>query len=199
MNYFIFAITYAIAATLQPGPFQAYILSQTLTKGFKKTFHIAFAPIISDVPILTLIFILLTNLPPSFINILRIMGGLFLFYLSYKTFLTWKNYSQAEIIDSSISTFFNAVLVNLLNPNPYIGWSLIMGPTVLEIWEKSPVIAISFVLCFYFTIVVGTMGIILLFSYTRSMGPKISRALLGVSAIGLFIFGSFQIYRAFLN
>ena len=110
MNYIIFALNYALAATLQPGPFQAYIISQTLKKGWRKTLYIAFAPLFSDIPILILIFFILTNLSPSFINVLRIIGGLFLFYLTYKTYLSWKNYSYTEEYENSIGTFFNAVL-----------------------------------------------------------------------------------------
>ena len=195
MNYILFALTYALAASLQPGPFQAYIISQTLKKGWRKTFYIAFAPILSDIPILILIFFILTNLPPSFINILRIIGGLFLFYLTYKTYLSWKNYLYTEEYKNGVGTFFNAVMVNLLNPNPYIGWSLVMGPTVLEIWGKSQGLAFAFIISFYITLVVSTMSIILLFSFARSIGPKISRTLLGISAIGLFLFGFYQIYR----
>ena len=195
MNYILFAITYALAAALQPGPFQAYIISQTLKKGWRKTFYIAFAPLISDIPILILIFFILTNLPPNFINVLRIVGGLFLFYLAYKTYLTWKNYSYAEQYEDGIGTFINAVMVNILNPNPYIGWSLVMGPTVLEIWSKSQPLAFTFVLTFYFAMVSLTMGTIFLFSFARLVGPKVSRTLLGISAIGLFIFGFYQIYR----
>lgn len=195
MNYIFFALTYALAAALQPGPFQAYIVSQTLIKGWRKTFYIAFAPLISDIPILILIFFILTNLPPNFINILRIIGGLFLFYLTYKTYLAWKHYTFSEKNKNGIGTFFNAVMVNILNPNPYIGWSLVMGPTVLELWTKSQSLALTFIFIFYFAMVSFTMGTIFLFSFARSMGPKISRTLLGISGIGLFLFGFYQIYR----
>jgi len=195
MNYLIFAITYALAASLQPGPFQAYIISQTLTKGWKKTFYIAFAPLIGDIAILILIFIILTNLPPYFINILRLIGGVFLLYLTYKTYLAWKHYTFSEKNENGIGTFFNAVMVNILNPNPYIGWSLVMGPMVLEIWSNSPPLALTFIFTFYFAMVSFTMGTIFLFSFARSLGPKISRILLGISAIGLFLFGFYQIYK----
>ena len=195
MNYIIFALTYALAASLQPGPFQAYLISQTLKNGWRKTFHIAFAPILSDIPILILIFFILTNLPPSFINILRIIGGLFLFYLTYKTHLSWKYYFYTEEYKNCIGTFLNAVIVNLLNPNPYIGWTLVMGPTVLELWGNSQGLAFTFIISFYITLVISTMSIILLFSFARSIGPKISRTLLGISSIGLFLFGLYQIYK----
>ena len=196
MNYYIiFGITYALAASLQPGPLQTYIISQTLTKGWKATITTAFAPIISDIPIFIIVFFLLTNLPPTFINVLRIIGGLFLFYLSYNTFLSWKYYSNNNKNSKSIGTFFKAVLVNLLNPNPYIGWSLIMGPIAIEAWNKSPSLAITLVSCFYLTMILSLIGTIFLFSFARSIGPKISRALLGLSSIGLFIFGLYQLYR----
>jgi threonine/homoserine/homoserine lactone efflux protein len=196
MNYYIiFGITYALAASLQPGPLQTYIISQTLTKGWKATITTAFAPIISDIPIFIIVFFLLTNLPPTFINVLRIIGGLFLFYLSYNTFLSWKNYSFNDKDSTGIGTFFNAVLVNLLNPNPYIGWSLIMGPIVIEAWNITHSFAITLVISFYLTMVLSLIGIIFIFSFARSIGPKISRALLGLSSIGLLIFGLYQFYK----
>ncbi|MBU0528575.1 LysE family transporter [bacterium] len=193
--YILFGITYALAAALQPGPLQTYIISQTLNKGWKATIATAFAPIISDIPIFIIVFFLLTKLPPTFLNVLRIIGGLFLFYLSYRTFNSWKHYSYNNNNGNSIGTFFNAVLVNLLNPNPYIGWSLIMGPMVLEAWNKTPSFAITLVVCFYLTMIISLIGLIFLFSYARSIGPKISRSLLGLSSIGLFIFGIYQLYR----
>ena len=111
MNYIFFALTYALAAALQPGPFQAFIISQTLTKGWRKSFYIAFAPLISDIPILILIFFILTSLPPSFINALRLVGGFFLFYLAYKTYLSWKNMEGYDIVSDSYSMELLVVLV----------------------------------------------------------------------------------------
>ena len=34
LSYLIFGITYAFAAAVQPGPFQTYIISQTLNRGW---------------------------------------------------------------------------------------------------------------------------------------------------------------------
>ena len=52
--YLIFGITYGFIAGVQPGPFQTYIISQTIKRGWKQTLPASFAPIISDGPIFIL-------------------------------------------------------------------------------------------------------------------------------------------------
>ena len=82
LNYLIFGISYAFAAAVQPGPLQTYIISQVLKKGWKASIPLAFSPIISDIPISILTLYLLSNVPDIFVNGLRIIGGLFLFFLA---------------------------------------------------------------------------------------------------------------------
>ncbi|MBK7455571.1 MAG: hypothetical protein IPJ46_18150 [Anaerolineales bacterium] len=41
-------IGYGLAAASQPGPFQTYLISQTLTRGWKRTLPAALAPLVSD-------------------------------------------------------------------------------------------------------------------------------------------------------
>ena len=137
LSYLIFGIVYAFAAAVQPGPLQTYIISQTLKKGWRSTLPTAFAPVISDGPILILVLFLLSTIPDNFIVILRIGGGLFLLYLGYRAFKSWQEFDADKTIsnESSQQTLFKAVFINLLNPAPYLGWSLIMGPLFLEVWR----------------------------------------------------------------
>ena len=86
LKYLIFGITYAFAAAVQPGPFQTFIISQTLKKGWRSTLPATFAPVISDGPILILVLFLLNIVPDNFIIILRIGGGFFLLYLGFNAF-----------------------------------------------------------------------------------------------------------------
>ena len=90
ISYLFFGITYAFAAAVQPGPLQTYIISQTLKKGWRSTLPAAFAPVISDAPILLLVLFLLSNVPDKFIVILRIGGGMFLLYLGINAFNSWR-------------------------------------------------------------------------------------------------------------
>ncbi len=196
LSYLIFGITYAFAAAVQPGPLQTYIMAQTLKRGWRSTLPAAFAPLISDIPILLLVLFLLKNVPDNFTVFLRIGGGLFLLYLGINAFLSWKKYDVEKDIEteSGEQTLFNAVVVNLLNPALYLGWSLIMGPLFLEGWALAPANGIAMVIGFYLTMIITLLGIIFLFSFARKLGPKVTKILLGLSAVFLFAFGIYQLY-----
>ena len=45
----------------------------------------------------------------------------------------------------------NAAIVNVLNPNPYLGWSLVMGPLFLHAWQEVPRNAAALLVGFYTT------------------------------------------------
>ena len=196
LSYLIFGITYAFAAAVQPGPLLTYIISQTLKKGWRSTLPAAFAPVISDIPILIVILFLLSTMPDSFIFILRIGGGLFLLYLGFRAFKSWQEFDADQTIlnESGQQTLFNAVFVNLLNPAPYLGWSLILGPIFIEGWKLAPINGIAMVIGFYVTMILTLAGIIILFGFARKMGPKVSKILLGLSSIVLFAFGIYQLW-----
>jgi len=196
LSYLIFGITYAFAAAVQPGPLLTYIISQTLKKGWRSTLPAAFAPVISDIPILILILFLLSTMPDSFIFILRIGGGLFLLYLGFRAFKSWQEFDADQTIlnESGQQTLFNAVFVNFLNPAPYLGWSLILGPIFLEGWKLAPINGIAMIIGFYATMILTLAGIIILFGFARKMGPMVSKILLGLSSIVLFAFGIYQLW-----
>jgi hypothetical protein len=42
-------------------------------------------------------------------------------------------------------------------------------------------------------------GIILLFGLARELGPKVNRALIGISAIALFLFGLYQLWLGIIG
>lgn len=196
ISYLIFGMTYAFASAVQPGPLQTYIISQTLKRGWLSTLPAAFAPVISDIPILALVLFLLSNIPEGFIVILRIVGGLFLLYLGFLAFKSWKEFNASQAIsdESGQRTLLNAVFVNLLNPAPYLGWSLIMGPLFLEGWKADPMNGIAMIAGFYLTMVLTLAGIIILFGFAQKLGPKVSKNLIGISSIALFGFGIYQLW-----
>lgn len=196
LSYLILGITFAFASAVQPGPLQTYIISQTLKKGWRSTLPTAFAPLLSDGPILILVLYLLSTVPDNFIVFLRIAGGIFLLYLAFRAFKSWKEFDANETIsnESSQQTLFKAVFINLLNPAPYLGWSLIMGPLFLEGWRIEPAYGIALIIGFYTTMIITLSGIIILFGFARKLGPQVSKILLGISAIVLFAFGVYQLW-----
>jgi threonine/homoserine/homoserine lactone efflux protein len=196
LRYLAFGITFAFAAAVQPGPFQAFLLAQALSRGWRRTLPAAFAPLLSDGPIILLVLLVLTHVPDWLVTLLQGLGGLFLLYLAFGAWKTWRHYAALQAVPPSgrQQTLLKATLVNLLNPNPYLGWSLVMGPLLLKGWAESPAHGIALLLGFYVTLVACTLGLILLFAGARSLGPKVARALVGLSALALAAFGLYELW-----
>ena len=196
MFYLLLGMTYAFAAAIQPGPFQGYLISQILSKGWRRTLPAAFAPLLSDGPIIVLVVILLSRIPGWFINVLQCAGGIFLLYLAVDALKAWKNYNTETVIHSSSSrqSVMQAAVVNFLNPGPYLGWSLVMGPLLLKGWRETPVNGIALLAGFYISMIASLMGIILLFGFAKTMGHRVTWALIGVSTIALTCFGIYQLW-----
>ena len=199
--YIVQGIGYGLAAAAQPGPFQTYLISQTLMKGWKRMLPAAFAPLLSDGPIIALCLLVLSQVPLWFQRFLYIAGGLFLLYLAYGAYKTWKTF-DATIPDMEMGaqqSVLKAALINTLNPNPYIFWSLVTGPILLKGWRETPLRGLGFVAAFYVTMTLSLSTIILVFGFARRLGPKVNRTLLGVSAIALFCFGLIQLWLGIKN
>ena len=137
--YIIQGIVYGFAAAAQPGPLQTYIISQAITKGWKKSLYNAFAPLVSDAPIIVLCLLVLRRLPDAFQKILYIAGGLFVLYLAYGAYKSWRDFeSQLSIWDTDAKqSVFKTALVNLLAPGAYIFWSLVTGPILIAGWREN--------------------------------------------------------------
>ena len=195
VGYVILGFVYAFAAAVQPGPLQTYLISQTLEHGWRRTLPAAFAPIVSDGPIIVLVLFLLTRIPESSLQVLQIGGGIFLLYLAGGAYRTWRmSDAQPAAPPSSRQTLAKAVLVNILNPNPYLGWSFVMGPLLLKGWRESPGNAIALLAGFYCTIIAGNAAIVMLFVLARTLGERVRRTLIGISVIALACFGGYELW-----
>jgi threonine/homoserine/homoserine lactone efflux protein len=194
--YLILGITFGFAAAVQPGPFQTFLIARTLKNGWRHTLPAACAPLVSDIPIVILVLPLLSNLPVWVENLLHFAGGFFVLFLAYGAYKSFKNYTfdREALEESGRRNFFKAVFVNLLNPNPYLSWSLVMGPLLLKGWREAPENGIALIGSFYFTMILITAGIILVFAAVRKLGPKVNRILIGVSAVALAGFGFYQLW-----
>jgi threonine/homoserine/homoserine lactone efflux protein len=189
-------IGYGFAAAVQPGPFQTYIISQALSKGWRRTLLAALAPLISDGPIIALVLLVLSQVPPWMQRFLYIASGIFILYLARSAFVAWRDFDATTVTTESPSqqSVFKAAMMNLISPGPYIFWSLVNGPILIAGWREAPANGISFVVGFYATMIVSLAAIILLFGTARRLGPRVNRALVGISAVGLACFGLYQLW-----
>lgn len=197
--YLLQGIGYGLAAASQPGPFQTYLISQTLTRGWKRTLPAALAPLVSDGPIILICVLVLSQVPVWMQRILYIAGGLFILYLAYGTYNSWKNFDSRfpSVETGTQQSILKAALMNALSPGPYIFWTLVTGPILLKGWHETPVSGIGFLIGFYVTLISSLAALILIFGTAAKLGSKFNRMLLGISAIALTCFGLYQLWLGF--
>jgi len=196
VSYLLLGATFGFVAVVQPGPMQAYLLAQAAGHGTRRTLPAAFAPLLSDIPVVTLSLLLLSRLPARFILGLRAAGGAFVLYLAWQSFRAWRRRSgkSPSAPHTAARGLFQAVAVNLLSPNPWIAWSLVLGPLLLKGWRESPQSGVAMLAGFYGVMVAGTAATIALFGAAGKLGPGVSRALIGVSAVALMSFGCYLLW-----
>jgi ABC-type dipeptide/oligopeptide/nickel transport system permease component len=69
-----------------------------------------------------------------------------------------------------------------------------MGLLFLEGWHTSPAYGIALILSFYLTMIFYLIGIILLFSSARKLGPRVTRIAASISVIGLTAFAFYEFW-----
>jgi threonine/homoserine/homoserine lactone efflux protein len=189
-------ITYGFAAAVTPGPLCMYLISQSITAGWRRTLPAAFSPLISDGPVAIVVLGILSQAPSSFVQYLRLPGGLFILYLALGAWRSWRTFDShnAVPVPSDSNNLWKAAIVNWLNPNLYLGWSIILGPIVLSGWNESPATGIGLISAFYMTMIGTMIGMIILFAAARTLGPKVRKSLIGLSSIGLAYLGLYQLW-----
>lgn len=199
LSYILQAATIGFSAGVTPGPLQAVFLSYAIKGGWKKALPAAFAPLLTDGPVILIVLLILNNLPDTFIRILQIGGGLFLLYLAWESFQSYRHFKVIEEQQSTNGwgTLFKATLMNLLAPGPWLFWSLINGPNLLGAWEISPWWGGAYLISFYGVFTLTNIALILLFSSMGKIGEKVRKILLLIAALGLAGFGIYQLLQGF--
>jgi len=183
-------------AALQPGPFQTYILSESLRRGWRKSLPMAFAPLVSDLPPVLVTLLVLSRMPQGVLDSLRIAGGLLMLYLArgaYKAFTEEKEKRAADEATPAKS-LLSAAAINILSPSVYLFWSTIGAPIVLEGWQISPMHGLSFVIGMYTVFIPALATLIILFAQTGRLPDKAQKWIGYGLALLLALLGFYQIY-----
>lgn len=181
-----------LSAAMLPGPFQAFLVAEASRRGWRRSLPLAFAPLLSDGPILAVVILALSRLPAMVLEGLRVAGGVFVLGLAWEALRALR---RGGLDDGA--TRYGGVLkgavMNLLNPNPWLFWGLVGAPIVLAAWRDRPAHAASFLAGFYLTLVVAGMGLVVAFGLAAGLGRRLRRALLWTSALALSAFGVLQV------
>ena len=194
LPYLLQGITLGFAASAQPGPFQTYLITQTLANGWRKTLIAAFAPLVSDGFIIILSIFVLKQIPASMQRLLYIAGGIFILFLAWSSYQQWRNFDENADDESKEQSIQKAATMNFLSPGPYVFWSLVSGPILLRGLEENLLTGITFLLAFYGAMTSLNIALIVVLGQASQKHARFRRVLLIIATIALFLFGIYQLY-----
>ncbi len=185
-------------ASVSPGPLLAFLVNRSVSGGWRSGTPVAFAPLISDAPIIAGVLLLFNHLPAVFLRGIGLAGGVFIWYLAWGTWHQWRAGAGSDLTASQIngSSLWRAVGLNYLNPSPYLFWGLANGPILMAAWQVSVFHAGAFLLGFYGVFVSGMLCLAALFGQARRLGTSTARFLLLVSIGVLVLYGGLLIWQA---
>ena len=180
-----------LSAAMLPGPFQAYVVAEAAQRGWRRTLPVALAPLLSDGPVLVLVFLLVSRFPDALLQGLRVAGGVFIGYLAYSALRALLQGPPAEA--TAYGGVLKGAVMNLLNPNPWLFWGLVGAPIVVGAWQAAPGHAVGFMAAFYGVMVAVTGAMIVLFGSAAGLGRPLRRALMALSVAALAAFALIQV------
>ncbi len=171
-----------LGAALQPGPFQALLVSRTLLFGWRRTLPVCLAPLLSDLPAALLALLVLGQLGVTAQHVLRACGGLLLVFLAARGARQTAPGESTTPGRAAPRSIAEAALVNLLNPNPYLAWALVLGPALVSAWSHGLGCAAAFLGSFYATMLGANAALVLLVGTARFLDARWQRRLVLASS-----------------
>ena len=162
------ALLMGLGEGLKPGPLNTLVISETLQHNWKAGMKVSLSPLITDAPIITISAFLWSQAT-------SLSGVESALYLAGAAFLTWlgidglrsasPDYSDFEKTDAEHS-LRRGIITNLLNPNPWMFWTLAGAPFMVAAWNQSAWMPFAFVIPFL-TVLIG-VKILIAVSFDRS-------------------------------
>ncbi|MBS1252217.1 MAG: hypothetical protein MAG451_01255 [Anaerolineales bacterium] len=163
MTYLLLGLTLGFGAGISPGPMMALVVTTSLRKGLDGGLRVALAPLITDLPIILLTLFVLERVPDWTLSVLATVGGLVVIYIGVEILRSARTATlggeTSDDVSNVNSELWRGVLVNALNPNPYIFWVTVGGPTLLAGWHESNVYPFAFLASFY-TFLIGSKAVV---------------------------------------
>ncbi len=190
------------SASASPGPFQALLLERSARLGPRRALHIALVPLVSDPPVIAACLLALAGLPVGLLRLLSLAGGALLVYLGGSALRDlWGSRLDVPVAGGPAAApaaggFWRAVLLNLLNPNAWIFWSLVGGPILAGALREDAPHPLAFLSGFYVALTATNAATVLVFGAVGRLGPRAARALGGLSVVAFLALGLAQLWRA---
>jgi threonine/homoserine/homoserine lactone efflux protein len=184
-------------AGLAPGPMLSLVITQTLQHNAKEGIKVALSPLVTDLPIIGLCLIVLARWTDAawLLGTISLAGGVYILFLAYES-ARFKPLA-ASTAASQPASMRKGIVVNFLNPHPYLFWITVGSPLLIKAWKDNPLAPLLFLTCFYGLLVGAKILLALLVGRTRNLlGSRGYIALMRVMGMVLALFAGLLLKEA---
>ncbi|MEW6517614.1 MAG: LysE family transporter [candidate division FCPU426 bacterium] len=144
-----------LTGALTPGPLFLLVVSNSLRHGTAAGVQVAFAPLLTDLPIFCASFWLTRHagLHPGWLALLQAAGGIFLLFLSWKTVRS--RMPAPGQGPETPAPWLQGVIANSLNPHPYLFWFTVGSPLAWQGFAHGAASGIGVIAGIYLALVGG--------------------------------------------
>lgn len=153
IDFLTIGIILGFSAGCAPGPLLTLVISESLQQGVRSGVKVALAPLLSDLPIILLTLFIASKLSgfQSVLGIISLAGGIFMLFTGYHCLRTKP--VKVSIQTEPAKSLLKGVLVNALNPHPYLFWISVGAPTMSKALKFGIVEVAAFLGAFYMMLV----------------------------------------------
>ncbi|MFH2220053.1 MAG: LysE family translocator [Pseudomonadota bacterium] len=161
-------IILGLSAGFAPGPLLTLVITETLRHGLKAGVKVAIAPVLTDLPIILLTLFILSKLSNFriLLGIISFLGGFLILYLGYESIRT--KGVTIDVHDHTPGSLKKGIMVNALNPHPYLFWLGVGAPTVMKAMDHGVLTAAAFTGSFYVMLVGSKISLAMLVGRSRT-------------------------------
>jgi len=159
---------FGLAAGISPGPVLTLVITETLKHNKYAGIKIAVSPLITDLPIILLTLFVFSRLSDvdHILSAISMAGGLYLLYLGYKTLKS--QHFEPEMKNSTNNALRKGIMVNFLNPHPYLFWITVGTPYIIKAQSISMMALVLFLASFYALLIGSKIIVALLASHSKT-------------------------------
>ncbi len=167
LKFLLTGAVLGFSAGISPGPLLALIISETIRHHAFSGIKVAFAPLITDAPIVTLCFLVLNQVSniPAILGVISILGGLYVAWLGIDNLRVKEINLTARTVSSR--SLWKGVVTNALSPHPYLFWLSVGSPLMVRALEMSEITLVLFLAGFYFCLIGAKVAIAILVGQSK--------------------------------
>lgn len=187
-------VVLGLSAGFSPGPLLTLVIAQTLRHGTREGVKVALAPLLTDLPIILLSFLVLKTFAESevLLGAISLAGGAFVIHLAIDNFRAVP--AETAPPGQTPRSLGRGILVNFLSPHPYLFWMTVGAPLMVKASALNPLAALLFLTGFYSCLVGAKVFLAIISGRWRShTSGRVHRRLLRFLSVLLLLFAGLLI------